>query len=54
MEGCAISDAHVGSASSLIACKKLGFEFIGFEISQVYYDLAIKRMQKYFVPKKLF
>lgn len=53
-KGDKILDTHVGSASSLIACKKLGFEFIGFEINTEYYNAAMKRMQNTFVPNKLF
>ena len=30
-EGDRILDTHVGSASSLIACEELGFDYIGFE-----------------------
>lgn len=32
-----IIDTHVGSASSLIACHEMGFEYIGFEIDKAYY-----------------
>ena len=38
-----ILDTHVGSASSLIACHQLDFDFVGFEIDKTYYDLAQKR-----------
>ena len=41
-----ILDTHVGSASSLIACEQLGFDYVGFEIDQDYYEAAQKRMQK--------
>lgn len=34
--GAIILDTHVGSASSLIACTKLGFPYVGFEIHPVY------------------
>lgn len=40
-----ILDTHVGSASSLIACEQLGFEYVGFEIDKTYYDLALKRLE---------
>lgn len=39
-----ILDTHVGSASSLIACDRLGFDYVGFEKSEEVYNLAIKRM----------
>ena len=41
-----ILDTHVGSASSLIACKRLGFEYWGFEISKAYFEIAKKRMEE--------
>ena len=43
-KGDKILDTHVGSASSLIACYNLGFDFIGFEIDKDYYNLAQKRL----------
>ncbi len=39
-----ILDTHVGSASSLIACYDMGFDYIGFEIDEEYYNLAQKRI----------
>lgn len=39
-----ILDTHVGSASSLIACESLGFDYVAFEIEPHYYADAIKRM----------
>lgn len=41
-----ILDTHVGSASSLIACESMGFEYVGFEIDPNYYDAAKDRMSK--------
>ena len=43
-QGDKILDTHVGSASSLIACHKLGFDFIGFEIDKNCYEKANKRL----------
>lgn len=40
-----ILDTHVGSASSLIACHELGFEYTGFEIDADYYKLATERLE---------
>ena len=40
-----ILDTHVGSASSLIACYELGFDYIGFEIDEYYYRIAQKRIK---------
>lgn len=42
-----ILDTHVGSASSLISCHKNGFDYIGFEKDQYYYDLANGRLEEY-------
>lgn len=39
-----ILDTHVGSASSLIACYDIGFEFLGFELDKNYYEAAQKRL----------
>ena len=39
-----ILDTHVGSASSLIACYDMGFDYIGFEIDEEYYKTAQKRI----------
>ena len=40
-----ILDTHVGSASSLIACYDLGFDYVGFEIDEEYYRLASERLE---------
>ena len=45
-EGDKILDTHVGSASSLIACQRLGFDFVGFEIDSTYYQLASERFER--------
>ena len=39
-----ILDTHVGSASSLVACRELGFKYVGFEIDEDYYRIAKKRL----------
>ena len=41
-----ILDTHVGSASSLIACYDMGFEYIGFEIDKDYYEAATARLNR--------
>ena len=41
-----ILDTHVGSASSLIACESMGFDYVGFEIDEDYYNAAKNRMSK--------
>ena len=42
--GDTILDTHVGSASSLVACRNRGYEYVGFEINRYYFDLANKRL----------
>ena len=37
-------DTHVGSASSLIACHKAGYEYVGFELDKDYYIASKKRL----------
>ncbi len=43
-KGDKILDTHVGSASSLIACYQMNFDYIGFEIDKEYFEKAQKRM----------
>lgn len=45
-QGDKILDTHVGSASSLLACYDMGFDYIGFEIDRDYYDMAQKRIEE--------
>ncbi len=44
-QGDKILDTHVGSASSIIACLDMGFEYMGFEIDEEYYNSASKRIE---------
>lgn len=44
-QGDKILDTHVGSASSLIACYQMGFDYMGFEKDKMYYDKANKRLE---------
>lgn len=46
-EGDKILDTHVGSASSLIACHNMGFQYVGFEINETYYKLSKERLEAY-------
>ena len=39
-----ILDTHAGSASSLIACYEMGFDFLGFEIDEVQFKKADGRL----------
>ena len=53
-EGDKILDTHVGSASSLIACHKMGFQYVGFELDKYYYDLSNKRLEQEKAQMSLF
>ena len=53
-KGDKILDTHVGSASSLIACHNLGFDYVGFEIDKDYYDMATKRLEAVKSQKTIF
>ena len=53
-EGDKILDTHVGSASSLIACQELGFEYVGCELDQAIFNLAQQRLEAYEKQLKLF
>ena len=41
-----ILDTHVGSASSLIACESMGFNYVGYELSEFYFNAAVNRISK--------
>lgn len=43
-DGDTILDTHVGSASSLVACRETGHKYVGFEIDPDYYKLAKARV----------
>ncbi len=45
-EGDIILDTHVGSASSLIACYDMGFDYVGFELDEDYYKSACERIEE--------
>ena len=49
-EGDLILDTHVGSASSLVACENLGFDYVGFEIDPDYYRDASERLEAERLP----
>lgn len=41
-----ILDTHAGSASSLVACHRLGFQYVGFEIEPAYFEKARDRLER--------
>jgi site-specific DNA-methyltransferase (adenine-specific) len=45
-QGDKILDTHVGSASSLIACYQMNFDYIGFELDKEYFEKAQKRIEQ--------
>ena len=53
-KGDKILDTHLGSASSIIACKKLGFEYLGFELDEDYFKSASERIAKFESQENLF
>lgn len=52
--GYKILDTHVGSASSLIACYNMGFEYVGFELVPDYYKKAVDRLETHKQQMTLF
>jgi len=53
-EGDKILDTHVGSASSLIACYDMGFEYLGFELDKDYFKTATERLEKHKAQLNMF
>ena len=49
-----IFDSHVGSGSIRIACHDMGFDFIGCEIDEDYYNDQEKRFKKHTQQNELF
>ncbi len=49
-----ILDTHVGSASSLIACRNHNHKYVGFEIDAEYYRLAKERLEKELAQTNIF
>ena len=44
-KGDTVIDTHVGSASSLIACRNTNHKYVGFEIDPDYYEKAKQRLE---------
>ena len=49
-----ILDTHVGSASSLIACHRMGFEYWGYELDESYFKSATERLEREKAMQPLF
>ena len=45
-EGDTVLDPFMGSGTTAVACKQLQRNFIGFELSQKYVDIANRRLQQ--------
>lgn len=44
--GFKILDTHVGSASSLIACHRMQYSYVGFEIDEEMYKKSGQRLEE--------
>ena len=53
-KGDKILDTHLGSGSSVVACHKLGFQYIGFELDADYFNSANKRINDFKAQISLF
>jgi len=53
-EGDKILDTHLGSGSSAIACHNYGFEFVGCELDEDYFNDMVKRFKEVTAQKSLF
>lgn len=51
-EGDIVLDPFMGSGSTCLACKQTGREYVGIEIEQKYYDIAVKRLNSEFVSRE--
>ena len=49
-----ILDPFMGSGTTGVACAKLGRKFIGVEISEQYFDIAVKRIEQAYAQPDLF
>lgn len=49
-----ILDTHLGSGSSRIAAYDLGFDFVGYELDEDYFEAQEKRFQLHLAQPKLF
>ncbi len=54
LEGDLVLDPFAGSGTTLVACKQLRRNYIGFEIDQNHFNTAKKRIENTFIHKKSF
>jgi site-specific DNA-methyltransferase (adenine-specific) len=53
-EGDRILDTHLGSGSIAIACHNLGFDLVGCELDEDYYNAACKRLKQHQAQQRMF
>ncbi len=53
-KGNKILDTHLGSGSHAIACNNLGFEMVGCELDEDYFNAACKRIKQETAQERLF
>lgn len=53
-EGYRILDTHLGSGSIAIACHNLGFQLVGCELDEDYYNGACKRLAQHQAQQRMF
>jgi len=53
-EGDKILDTHLGSGSIAIACHNLGFDLVGCELDQEYFNAACKRLKQHQAQLRMF
>lgn len=53
-EGDKILDTHLGSGSIAIACHNLGFDLVGYELDEDYFQAAKKRLEEHQKQLRLF
>lgn len=53
-KGDRIIDTHLGSGSIAIACHNLGFDLVGCELDQDYYNAACKRLEQHQAQQRMF
>jgi len=53
-EGDRILDTHLGSGSIALACYNLGFDLVGCELDEDYYNAACKRLKQHQAQQRMF
>ncbi len=53
-DGDRILDTHLGSGSIALACDNLGFDLVGCELDEDYYNAACKRLKRHQAQQRMF